>query len=275
MNKDIENILATLPEQQISKIKQIMDVISLKAASDNIVDSSDLLMKYIPKFSYEIVLPYGHFPEPLSPFDINNLIKKLAVDFGVINLVRLSSDNIVVRFPVYGNSEFKDLRKCINKNYPKILTLEKNTSDTANDENQKSKNSYLKSIHLITSSIAVKDAIFLVLDENFELPIRFNVKNKDGDEAYIKKLHNIAYIADVQNMRVAYDKNLADSINNGLFRRRQIKKYMATNHLKKPTLVQKSENGNILVLKNEVPVKTMLIHKVPTQHLSLYLDKNQ
>jgi len=118
--------------------------------------------------------------------------------------------------------------------------------------------------------------IFLVLDERFEIPIRCAVKNKRGEETYIKKLYNIAYIVNVPGKRVDYNRNLANDINNGLFRRRQIVKYMKTNKLKKPTLIQKSEDGDYLVLKNEIPVKTGLVnHNVPVQYQSLYIDKTK
>lgn len=131
----------------------------------------------------------------------------------------------------------------------------------------------LKSIHLITESLAVKDVIFLVLDERYENPIRFNVKNYNGEDAYIKKLHDIAYVANAPNKRVDYNKGIADNINNGLFKKKQIKNYMKTNKLEKPTLVQKSEDGGILVLKNEIFVEDILIKNVPSQYQSLYRDK--
>ena len=134
----------------------------------------------------------------------------------------------------------------------------------------------LKSIHLISHSLEPQTVIFLVLDERFEIPIRCAVKNKRGEETYIKKLYNIAYIVNVPGKRVDYNRNLANDINNGLFRRRQIVKYMKTNKLKKPTLIQKSEDGDYLVLKNEIPVKTGLVnHNVPVQYQSLYIDKTK
>ena len=75
--------------------------------------------------------------------------------------------------------------------------------------------------------------------------------------------------------KVDYDKGVADSINNGIFRKQQVAYYLRTNKLDKPTLVQKSENGT-LVLKNEIPIKTALIkNEVPSQHQSLYIDKTK
>lgn len=133
---------------------------------------------------------------------------------------------------------------------------------------------HLKSLHLITHSLEPKDAIFLVLDKHYDTPIRCSIKNKKGYPAYVKKLYDIAYIVNAPGKRVNYDKNLADSINNALFRIKQIKNYIKTNKLRKPTLVQKSED-NTLVLKNEVPVKTELVKNIPYQYQSLYIDKTR
>lgn len=133
----------------------------------------------------------------------------------------------------------------------------------------------LKSIHLITNSLGLTTAIFLVLDGRFEMPIRFAVKNKNGDPTHIKKLYDIAYFVDAPNKMVNYDKNIADGINNGLFRKGAVAKYMKTNRLNKPTLVQKSENRT-LVLKNEILVKTGLVkNDVPIQCQSIYIDKTR
>ena len=133
----------------------------------------------------------------------------------------------------------------------------------------------LKSIYLITESIVVKDVIYLVIDEEYKTPIRFKTKNTKGEETYIKKLHNIVYCCNAPGKMVSYDKGLADDINNGLFKRRQIKKYMETNDLKKPTLVQKSEDKKTLVPKNEIFIKTMLKNTVPSQYQYLYEYKTK
>ena len=148
-----------------------------------------------------------------------------------------------------------------------IDTVEKN------NESRQDKNS-LSSLHLVTDSLEPQNTIFLVLDENYHVPIRCSVKNKNGKPAYIKKLYDIAYPHNVQNKKVEYTRGLADSINNGLFRKRQIAKYMRTNKFSKPTLVQKSED-NTLVLKNEILVKTNIIKNIPLQHQSLYIDKTK
>ncbi len=132
----------------------------------------------------------------------------------------------------------------------------------------------LKSICLVTPSIAINNSIFLVLDDRFEAPIRFTAKNQSGEETAIKKLHDIAYFVDAPGKKVYYNKRLADNINNGLFKNKRINQYLKTNKYNKPTLVQKSEN-NTLVLKNEIPVKTMLVNAIPSQSQSLYIDKTR
>jgi len=130
----------------------------------------------------------------------------------------------------------------------------------------------LKSIHLVTDSLEPKNTIFIVLDEHYEIPIRCPIKNKFGQPAYIKKLYDIAYIVNVPGKRVDYSEGVADNINNGFFRKREVARYMRTNGYKKPTLVQKSKE-NTLVLKSDVPVKPVLIKNIPYQHQSLYIDK--
>lgn len=156
---------------------------------------------------------------------------------------------------------------------PKIMGI---TDGVTKRVQKQFKQNCLKSIYLITERLEESPpTIFLVLDEYFEMPIRCAIKNKMGEPTYIKKLYNIAYFVDAPDKKVNYNKNIANNINNGLFRKRSVEKYMKTNKFKKPTLVQKSENGT-LVLKNEIPVKTGLIkNDVPLQHQSLYLDKTR
>lgn len=148
-------------------------------------------------------------------------------------------------------------------------------------EGRREENS-LKSIHLL-ANVLIGDrldnvtTIFLVLDEHFEMPIRCPVKNKNGEPTYIKKLYDIAYfVPHAPGKRVEYDKRIADNINNTLFKRKIVAKYMKTNKLKKPTLVKKSETGNYLVLTNEVQVITGLVKNVvPIQFQYLYIDKTK
>jgi len=133
----------------------------------------------------------------------------------------------------------------------------------------------LQSIQLVTHSLEPSTVIFLVLDKNYHIPTRCPVKNSRGEPTYIKKLYDIAYIVDVPRKKVAYNRNLANNINNALFRKRPVSKYMKTNEFKKPTLVQKSEDKETLVLKNDIQVETMLVKNIPAQHQYLYIDKTK
>ena len=76
----------------------------------------------------------------------------------------------------------------------------------------------LESIHLVTASLEPTAAIFLVLDGQFNAPIRCPAKNLGGGFTYMKKLYDIAYLADAPGKKVSYLKGLADNINNALFR---------------------------------------------------------
>jgi hypothetical protein len=160
------------------------------------------------------------------------------------------------------------------KDYEK--SVEEKPQDNQISQNRQIKpENQLKSIDLITASIEPKDVIFLVLDNLFDRPTRFRVVNDKGEITYIKKLYNIAYVVNAPGKKVEYDKSLASNINNGLFKRKNISEYMKTNELKKPTLVQRSEDKKYLVLKNDIPIKRMKIGDVPSQHQSLYIDKTR
>lgn len=174
------------------------------------------------------------------------------------------------RVPV---GELRNLRQNSLKEAAQAAHIILMRSLVENNSMQPQKNT-LRSIHLITNSVAANDAIFLVLDEHFEMPIRFMARNVKGKDSSAKQLHNIAYVIDAPGKGVKYDKRTADNINNGLFRKEKVANYMKTNKLEKPTLVQKSPNG-MLVLKNEVPVKNDVISTVPAQHKPLYIDKTQ
>lgn len=261
---EASKLLNNLPTDKIKKIYQIINVISLKASSENIRNSSDLIGERISFPSNEIIIPYDYFPKNIEVFEINNIIAEIADEFGVINSIRFLGDSVSVRFPLYNNNGFKNLEKVLSLEYSDSLTSYSNPGANR-----------LQSIHLVTESIVLKNVLFLVLDEHFEMPIRCEIKNNDGKDAYIEKLHNIAYIVDAPKKKVSYNKNLADCINNGLFRKRLIARYMKTNNFKKPTLVQKSKDANILVLKNEIVIKTALINSIPLQYQSLYIDKTK
>jgi hypothetical protein len=117
-------LLKNIPDNEIKKIKKIIDTISLKAESEKIVDSSDLMLKYIPKFSYEIVVPYSHFPNIIKPNEINEIIHKLSNDFFVLIKPYFTKDSISVRFPIMGNAGFKNLKRILDLNYKHIILSE-------------------------------------------------------------------------------------------------------------------------------------------------------
>lgn len=122
-------LLKNIPDEEIKKIREVMNIISLKAESKNIVDSSDLTMKYIPMFSYEIVVPYNHFPSMIEPHEINNLVNKLANEFFVIIKPHSTSDSISVRFPIRGNTGFKNLKRILDLKYSQIITSEEKNKE--------------------------------------------------------------------------------------------------------------------------------------------------
>lgn len=148
----------------------------------------------------------------------------------------------------------------------------KDKVDTENNDSKKL-HRYPKSLHLITESVAALNTIWLVLDERYNRPIRFSVNNNKGKETYIKKLYNISYFINAPRTRVDYDEVLANSINNSLFKVKQIADYIKSNNLDKPTIVKKS--GDILVLRSETPVYTILIKNVPQQYRNIYTDKTK
>lgn len=184
-------------------------------------------------------------------------------------LTLLKDKGCLVEFHKIGNKHFKILH--VNKG--NLIKYQNSLSPRINGGHDKQTRTSIQSIHLITESITSDDKVFVVLDEHYEKPFRMRTRNAKGQPTYIKKLHNIAYVANAPGKKVLYTENIARNINNALFRRRDVAKYMATNKLTKPTLVGKSEDGEYLVLKNESLVKTILIQKVPSQYESLYVDK--
>ena len=114
-----KNKIDTLSDEEIKKLQQIIDVIFFKAKSENIKDSADLMGKYIQAITNEIIIPYNHFPDTIKPFEINQLILRLADDFKVIIRPLFKSDTVSVRFPVNGNDSFMDLKKIIDAEYYK------------------------------------------------------------------------------------------------------------------------------------------------------------
>lgn len=132
----------------------------------------------------------------------------------------------------------------------------------------------LKSIHLVTESVAVKDDIWVVLDERYGDPINFNTKNLSGKYTYIKKLHDIAYPWNVPGKKVDYSDGVMKDINGALFRRRKVKEYMRTNKFKKPTLVGKAGDKKTFMLKSEI-VHTISVSDVPIDYQRLYVLKTK
>ena len=167
-------------------------------------------------------------------------------------------------------NKLKEFRGKLEKEI-KEKDINENKSDIKKELSEEK--NVLESIYLITESLEPKSVIFLVFNEIYKMPIRFSVNNCKGNATYIKKLYDIAYICNAPDKKVYYEKYLADNINNALFRKRSIKRYMTTNNFRKPTLVQKSEDKKILVLKNEIQVKTILIKNIPSQYQYLYKDK--
>lgn len=181
--------------------------------------------------------------------------KKAESDGAIYYILTLLEENFINK-----SEEFKS----------KITALLPKKDTNSVTSNEKS----LKSIHLVSQSVVANDTIFLVLDEQWQIPIRFQAKNSKGEETSIKKLHNIAYFVDAPGKKVEYNKNLTNDINNGIFRKSLIANYMRTNKLNKPTIVNKTKDG-ILVLRNEISIKTLLVRNIPTQYQSLYVDKTR
>jgi hypothetical protein len=197
-----------------------------------------------------------------------NLIPKLIILHEKIDAINFNKIN---SFNSYEKQRYASCASIIHSNLTKELSAGKIIEEKRNNDARKN---FPKSIHLVSQSIVANDVIFFVIDEQWQMPIRFLAKNKNGNETAIKKLHNIAYVANAPGKKVLYDKQLADNINNGLFKNPKIANYMETNKLDKPTLVRKSKDG-ILVLESGTIIKDILIQKVPTQHQSLYTDKTK
>lgn len=143
-------------------------------------------------------------------------------------------------------------------------------------EKQQAEN-YLKSMYLVGDSARPVEIISLVLDEKYENPIRFVVKNKRGRETVMKKLYDIIYqyqfnIPDKKG--VAYDERLAKSINNDLFKKPKVADYIKSNHFGKPKIVTKSPNGT-LMLVGGTRVKVVRPLEIQSQYRSLYPIKTR
>lgn len=184
-----------------------------------------------------------------------------------------SQEKMMRDFWIKQFKELESLRNEFAEKYKNFITVAINEL-SKNQENAGLMKNFPKSIHLVSQSIVANDTIFFVINEQWQMPIRFLAKNTSGDDSAIKKLHNIAYIVNAPGKSVAYERRLADNINNGIFRNAQISDYMTANKLDKPTLVRKSDK-NTFVLKNETMVLTFTIQQVPPQFRPQYIDKTQ
>ena len=263
--EDVEKEVKNIQQMKIDKEetrKIIYDTIIPKKITYSYEKQREIIIEEITKNNEkELILSLNNFKD--KQVDVLKTLLALEKE----NLLRIKELKSNQTYDKKGNF----IGKWSKKDNPvaKVQTLE-----IYFHKNEK-ENKYLKSMHLICSSLAVSDnVIFLVLDGHFDFPVRFGVKSKWG-ESSMKKLFNIAYPADAFGKKVNYDKRLADNINNGLFKKRPIEKYMKTHKLEKPTLVKKSEK-NTLVLSGEVPVIIGTIDTIiPPECKSLYLDKTK
>jgi hypothetical protein len=135
----------------------------------------------------------------------------------------------------------------------------------------------LKSISLVTQKLALNCChfIFIVLDGRYDKPVKFNVKNNKGEETAVAKLYRLSYcrMADFPENHLDYDWNIADSINNGLFKNPFVKDYIKSNGFKKPTLVKKSDDKKELVLNDKIGIERELVKDIKDQYRYLYSDK--
>ncbi|MFZ2187284.1 MAG: hypothetical protein WAV46_01495 [Candidatus Moraniibacteriota bacterium] len=260
----IQHLFSGLPDSQIEKLFKVMQVLADRAGKEiSTLDTKsrqDELRRYPHGLWFN--LPFHAFPESISREDIMNALGMFHEYFGILKSVTYYGDyELAIKF----NSEAADFLFLKHLVDARMDMIPKTKTSTQEKE--------LKSLSLVAETLQPNDVIFLVYDGRYESPIRFEVKNAKGEDTYIKKLHSIAYIVNAPGTRVDFDKNLQDCINNGLFKRSRLKEYMKTNGLRKPTLIQKSKQENILVLKNEIPVKVELVKNIPSQYRSLYIDK--
>ncbi len=186
-------------------------------------------------------------------------------------LTLLKDKGCIQQFSQLGNDSFKI--DGVNKSKieaMKSASWKKPYTETEIIENE----TYLKSISLITESVVLKDKIFLVLDGLYKNPIRYAVKNNRNEYTAITKLHNLVYPVNVPGKSVFYSKREYDSIDKTIFGKKQVQDHMRTHKLKKPTIIQKSENGETLVLKGGI-VKMELIKNIPQEYKYLYNDKTR
>ncbi len=251
-------------QSKCDKMKQIIMKMKMKYASKELVETARILRDahfHDGNAEWFLVMPGAHLP----PEEYGDFVERIE---------QLKTNVLSIREMRQGAETFRGINRQLHiRVNPREFESDVETFiQQARRQSRMGKS--LKSIHLATNSLEPHNAIFLILDERFESPIRCKIRNDKGGITYIRKLYNIAYFVDVPDKKVSYKKNLASDINNGLFKITQVAKYMKTNGLKKPTLVQKSGDGT-LVLKNEIIVKTMLVKHIPAEYQSLYADKTK
>jgi len=178
------------------------------------------------------------------------------------------------------------IRELLDSNYPhKFLITEKllksPTAEEKNRRQEKNKDSSVEkinSIYLVSDSRTAQNTIFLVINEEYGKPFRYEAKIKDK-ETSIKKLWNIAYPATVSGAGVKYSKLLSDNINSGIFKKRPLAEYLKKNGLKKISLVQKSKDENTLVLKTQIKLGLSCddvpgFIRIPNEYRYLYVDSS-
>jgi hypothetical protein len=226
--------------------------------------------------------PIKKYTEVLKVVDTLELLDKIfqpelaeIIDERELEMLEMINRSLGVKLDL-GKNDKKEKNHSLKNRYLSYLMLVHNYLIQHLETSGVEKGKTLQSIHLIVNTIVLDrcETIFLVLDEHFETPIRFVVKNKNtGELTAIAKLFRLVSPG---NTPMNYEKRLADNINNGLFRRKRIMEYLEKNKLRKPTLVKKkkSKEGEYLVLADEVPIYTGTISNiVPPQYRQFYIDK--
>jgi len=107
----------TLSDEQVSKLKLVLDTIAFKLEECYSEDEFDT---DFPLGS--ITIPYGHFPSSLEPFDINGLLYKLANDFHLIMTPKSDAKEVSFDFPITLNRKsFYNFKSAVDKRYSAII----------------------------------------------------------------------------------------------------------------------------------------------------------
>ena len=258
MGDEIKNTMRNLLNASIKTPKKTRDQTHLKEITIiPLTDKEDINYKYFEKIynqttlSLDILKNWG----AIKSYKIYNKTEYTDIGEGI---APMPDDFIVALVDFYP-------QKMID------LVIEKSKNPIKNFPIGK-----IESISLVTQKLALNccHSIFMVLDERYDKPYRFNVKNNKGEETAMAKLYRLSYcrIADLPENHLDYDWNIADAINNGLLKNPRIKDYINSNKFKKPTLVKKSKNRKELVLNDEIEVKSELVKHIKEQYRYLYSD---